>query len=388
MWAGLVTLSSLIGKRVHLEMGHFDVFANIYIVFVAPPGGRKSTSMDFCGRFLEEAKGVPVSVDCVTKEAIVGTMQRCKTTFIPIDGGQIGLPFVYSPLTILADEFSELIGPSREGMISFLTTIYTKRGNYDYETIKRGVQTIENPYLTLLGCTTPAWITARLKDDVISGGFSRRAVFVYESERPERIAFPKVTPEMREAWNTAMAYAQVLKKIHGKFTWDEEARTYYKDWYDNFKPPQSNPMLVGYYETCHMQLLKIAQLISLSESTDLVLRRDHLEFGQGLLTLVEQNLARVFEGVGRNELNGLSATLCDILRAAGGSLSEKKVYTIMFAGGTEFEIKQVIDHLLLADKIIRVKKQSPLGSTVCLMLPDALAKYKREQLYNAKSQTT
>jgi len=386
MWAGLIALSSLVSKRVHLEMGHFDIYTNLYVVFVAPPGGRKSTAMDFTGRFLEEAKGIPIALDCVTKEAIIGAMQTCEMAFTPPQGG---LPFVYTPMTILATELSEFIGASKEGMINFLTTLFDKRGDYTYRTIKRGAETIIKPYLTMLGCTTPAWITARLRDDIISGGYSRRAIFVYESEEAARIAFPEVTDEMRLAWDEAMAYAQELKKVFGIFRWEDDAKLYFKNWYDAFVPPTKDPMLLGYFRTKHVQLLKVAQLISLSESTALVLRKDHLEFAMGLLNMVEQNLSRVFEGVGRNELNGMASTLFDLIRAAGGHLAEKKAYVAMFAHGNEAEVRQVVDHLVNSDKLVRQPLQHKTKNitTMVLFTKEAHLKLKQEQEF-LKSQNS
>lgn len=383
IWAGLVTLSSLAGKRVSIDMGHFEVFTNLYVVFVAPPGHRKSTAMDFAGRFLEECKGIPVGVDCVTKEAIVGAMMSGTTSFV--EEGKP--PFVYTPLTILATELSEFIGASKDGMINFLTTLFDKRGDYSYQTIKRGVEHITLPYLVLLGCTTPAWITARLRDDVISGGFSRRAIFVYETERARRIAFPTVTDEMRTAWDDALAYAEKIRKVRGKFTWEPAARDFFEQWYTNLVVPR-DPMLTGYYESKHVQLLKIAQLISLSDSTDLVLRLDHLQFGLGLLDMVEQNLSRVFEGVGRNELNGLAATMCDLVRSAGGGIPEKKVIGMMFSHGTEGEIRQVVDHLINTERLVRAGMVNTKTQVIvqCLFTKDGYEKFKREQEF--KQSTT
>lgn len=384
MWAALVTMSSIVGKKVSVDMGHFEVFPNLYVVFVAPPGGRKSTAMDFAGRFLEEMN-VPMTFDCVTKEALAMTMAACETSFVPPNGS---VPFVYSPLTILATELSEFLGPSKEGMISFLTTLFDKRGDYKNKTIKRGDETIVKPYLVLLGCTTPAWITARLRDDVISGGFSRRAIFVYETDRPDRIAFPEVTQVHKQAWDEAIVYSKNhLSKAYGKFQWDPEARSFFKHWYDNMVVPK-DPYLTGYYESKHVQALKIAQLIALSEDTGLVLRRSHLEFALELLGLVESNLPRVFEGVGRNELNGAAATLHDFVRSAGGMLGEKQCYTLMFAHCSEQETKQVVEFLLNSDRLIRkgVRNTKTNVEIQCLFTPDGLKKMQRELEFAKKAQ--
>jgi hypothetical protein len=329
-WAGLVALSSLVAKRVHIEMGHFDVYPNLYTVFVAPPGHRKSTAMDFCGKYLEEVKGIPIALDCSTKEALVAALKDCEVAFTTPGG----LPFVYTPFTILATELSEFIGPSKDGMVNFLTTIYDKRGDYTVRTLRRGQEVITKPNLVLLGCTTPAWITARMKDNIISDGFARRCIFVFEPNRAPKKAFPEVSPEMREAWDRCILYGQELKKVFGTFKWTPDARKYFESWYYGQNYP-TDAMTAGFVENIHMQVLKVAQLIALSESTEMVMTVETLQFAIQMLEQVLLTLPRVFEGVGRNELRGLVGTLFECVRAAGGLLSEKQAITVMFQHGSQ-----------------------------------------------------
>lgn len=383
-WAGLVSLSSIIGKRVKIEMGHFDIFPNLYVVFVAPPGYRKSTALDFCGRFLEEVKGIAVSMDCSTKEALVANLKLCECAVTLPDGK----PFVSTPFTILATELSEFIGPSKDGMVNFLTTIYDKRGDYTATTLKRGTELITKPNLVLLGCTTPAWITARMKDSVITDGFARRCVFIFENEEGPRIAFPAVTEEMKAAWDRCLAFAQKLKKVAGTFTWTPEARAFFKHWYDT-RPSPTDPNTAGFVKNLHMQILKVAQLLALSENPDeLVMTKGVLEFAIALLESILKTLPRVFEGVGRNELRGLVGALFDCVRATGGMLSEKQATVVMFAQASQAEIVQVINHAVDAGRLVRARVTTGQGSQLVLFTPERYEQYKQELEFRQSQQPT
>lgn len=376
MWAALVAMSAVVGRKVHLPLGPFTIYPNLYVVFVAPPGGRKSTAMDFTGAFLEQF-GLPVTYDSVTKERLVGTMAKNEVAFQPLNGDP---PFVYSPLTILSTELSEIVGPSKDSMISFLTTLFDKKGDYKNSTIKRGDEHIVSPYLVLLGCTTPAWITARLRDDVISGGFSRRAIFVYEDEEPERKAIPVVTEEMKSAWDEAVAYAkEKLAMAYGPFRWAPEAQAKYVDWYENQVIPK-DPYLTGYFRSKHIQVMKIAQLVSLSESANMVIELHHWDFAFQLLGLIEGNLHRVFEGVGRNELNASASILVDMIRQAGGYLAEKQCYNLMFAHCQEYEIKQIIEHLVNSEKLVKAAiNNTKTGLAIsCLFTQQGFKRFQTE----------
>jgi hypothetical protein len=130
-------------------------------------------------------------------------------------------------------------------------------------------------------------------------------------------------------------------------------------------------MVIGYYETKHMQLLKIAMLLMVSDSTDLVLRVRHLEFGLELLRLAEENLSKVFSGIGRNELNATAAKVIELLTLSprveaigpggkqikGHIVAEKKLRSALFHSATDQEMSQVLQHLIDADKIERYTTQ-------------------------------
>ncbi len=67
-----------------------------------------------------------------------------------------------------------------------------------------------------------------------------------------------------------------------------------------------DPDVQGYYKTKPNQVLKVAMLIALSESTDLILRKDHWDVSMALFERTEVTLTRVFQGIGRNELNQIA----------------------------------------------------------------------------------
>jgi hypothetical protein len=317
--------------------------------------------MEVAENILQHLK-VPVSGECVTKEKLILDIQaqeQALECFKAEDKHR-----VISPLTVCASELSEFLGAGGIGMISFLTTIYG-RSFYEYRTKNKGTTAIKGPFLNLVACTTPDWITTYLRTDVISGGFSRRAIFVYETARGQRVTIPTVTPLMQAAWDRVVAYGRTVSKVAGRFTWDPEALVFYDRWYQTMVIP-TDPNLVGYYETKHIQLLKISMLVALSEGFELVLRKSHLEAGLAILGLAEYNLARVFQGIGRNELNAVATRVLDYIANApkikvkklDGSIvdvpaiPEKRLKVMMFRDlSSVTEADYVLNHLKETDKI-------------------------------------
>lgn len=376
LYASLVALSSIVSSRVWLDLGLFAIRPNLYVVLTGPPGVKKTTAMSVAKRLLRElGEHIPMSAECQTKEALVQTMgesQKICTVgkdevpqnFKPIDDDNS--KFQYSPMSVFVTELSQFVGSQNAGhMLDFLTTIYDEE-IFVNSTKGKGTDTLPMPYLTLLACTVPDWITAKLKDDVISGGFSRRAIFVYEQRavddkgKPLRIAFPGVSDEMKLAWDRVVAKSKKLLNLKGPFQWAEGARDFYENWYNNLPEP-TDPLLEGWFNSVHVQMLKIAMLISASEWEEgkPMLEIVHMTTSIKLLALIEENIPKVFKGVGRNELFGISNKLLELLKAdKSGSLPERFVLKTLFREADVQEIAKIIGHLIKTGEIVRVQSKN------------------------------
>ena len=375
-FAALVALSSIIGRRVWIDQGIFEVVPNLYVVLVGPSGNRKTSAMTPAKNLIREL-GLPFSAECVTKEKLVLDIYAQERIIKDLpDEYKAGFE-VYSPMTCMVTELSEFLGAGGLGMINFLVTIYDQRV-YDIRTKNKGDTLIRGPYLSLLACTTPDWITIYLRQDVISGGFSRRAIFVLETAKSGRIAFPTITPAMDQAWKDLVAYSKLLLTVRGPFTWTDEARSFYERWYMSLIIP-TDPTLAGYYESKHIQLLKIAMLLSLSEGTSLVLTRRDLEFGLELLGLAEVNMSRVFSGMGRNELNPIANKIILTIKAMPPTTirgkdgeedqevrmaPEKQIRATFFREASKLEMDQIISHLVEAGRVELVGHRNEQGMIV------------------------
>lgn len=366
LWSALATLSSIVSRRVWVNQGYFTIYPNLYIVLVGAPGDRKTTSMNMGKEMLREIGTIPFAATCMTKEALCRYMStQCLRKFPLSDGKEKE----YTPITLCLTELSHFLGANSAHMIDFLTTIYDQEV-YDAKTKNKGDDIIPGPYLTVLACTTPSNITRYLREDVISGGFSRRALFAFELDSGDPIAFPEVTPEAARAWKWCIDWAQKLEGVSGQFAWTGPAITWYKNWYEQlFRKLKShdNLMTRGYYRSKHIQLLKVAMLIALSESTDLRLGQEHLEVALAMLDKLEVNLPKVFEAMGRNELAPVAARVVELLEMAGQPVSEKRVLSEFFRDADTREIYGIIAHLSNTGKIVRIE-QKDHGQVIDILL--------------------
>ena len=350
IWAGLSALSSIVSRRVWIDMGYFRIYPNLYVVLVGPAGNKKTTALSSAKGLIRQLKTIPFSAECQTKESLVKEWEQLQQQFI-LPG--VEKPLLYTPMSIFVTELSQFIGVDPARMIDFLVTVYDQ-DFYDVKTKNKGNNLIVGPYISLLACTTPDWITAFLRIDVINGGFSRRTIFVNETIDGKRIPFPSITPEQHEAWERVVAHSYVLLSTGGPFKWAPDAATYYEHWYKT-RSISKDPMIAGFDGTLPIQTLKVAMLLACAKHPDLILTLEDFQAAQELMSGIMTKLPAVFSGMGRNELNSVRAKISNMLTAYGPML-EKKLISTMYSEASGRDLMDVLKTMEETDQIVRARQ--------------------------------
>jgi len=364
--AGLVALSSIVQRRVWVDMGPFEVFGNLYVVLVGPPGVKKSSAMNFVKDLLRQFDTVPVSSSSITPQALLRDMAQNATVIegLSKEDFKSDALRVFTPYTIIASEMSNFLRHGAEDMIDILTGMYDERRVFDCKTKNMGTDVIEGPYVTLIAGTTPSWINTYLKHEILKGGFMRRCLFIYEERDAERIAFPTYGLEQRKAFDLLVTHGKVLQnKVSGPMKWSEEAREWYQNWYEAGSIVSDDEFVADYQSTKHMHVLRLAMLYSLSQSMTMTLTVKDLEFGLQMLDIVEKNLQTVFAGFGRNALAPISEKIISVLKESPSMALEPRVIQAkLWKEANQAELIQCYLHLEQTGRI--VKKQQTLSNGV------------------------
>ena len=240
-------------------------------------------------------------------------------------------------------------------MIDFLTTIYDRKF-YDVKTKNKGDDTIKNPNVVFLSCETPEWIRFKLKDQIISGGFSRRMIWVFE-KREKRIPFPRVTDEMKNAYVRCREHLQKMWSVVGEFKWEDEAKEWYTYWYNNIKPPE-DPLMEGFYESIHIQLLKVSMLLALCDPKfPLLITKPLLELGLEQIERIIPSMSKLAEGSGADKLSQPKARMLEIINANGGFMPEMTVKKIMGNDLIGRPYDEVKNHLIQTQELYTLNEE-------------------------------
>lgn len=353
-WAGLSAMSSLISRRVWVDQGVYTCYPNMYVMLVGSAGIKKSTAMNVARKLIREIRTIPIAPPSITREALTLLMAEqdspCKKSFKYNEKVH-----QYTHISLFANELVTLLnaGGNPMGMIETLTDIWDQ-DVFEVKTKNKGTDLIPGPFVTILGCLTTETMGNLMNTKIISSGFSRRCMFVYSNDYGTAVPRPKVTDEQVAAWDACVARGKELQQICGQFVWDPEAEIWWDAWYTKaheIKAQETDGMRQRYLQSKPEYVIKVAMLVTLSSTNDLVLTAEALEVALAYIEAIEPNMTVAFEGTGRNELSPIASQVENMVNNSDKPIPVKVIYATFFKEANKEEMDKIIAHLQSADKI-------------------------------------
>lgn len=303
-WCGVSAIAGALRRKVWIDMKRFKWTPTFYIIFVAPPGIiSKTTTMDMGMDLLKQVPGIKFGPDVVTWQALVGKFAEAGESF---QYGDDWYPM--SPLTLASGEFGNLINPLDKDMINFYITMWDGRSTFEKVTKHSGNDTIEAPWINMIGCTTPHWIADNMPAATVGGGFTSRCIFVYGDRKENFIAYPdEHVSKDYEAQRAALIadLEHISVNLTGPFQLPEESRIWGRDWYQKLwtrsGQKQDSDHLDGYMARKQTHMHKLAMVLSASRSDSLIISVEDLILANAMLEEAEVHLEKVFSRIGRSE---------------------------------------------------------------------------------------
>lgn len=364
-WGAIGTLSAVIGRRIWFDQKYYKIYPNTYIVFVGEPGDKKTTALNVA-RGIVQKTDTPISPPSITKEALTLLLSKSNEKSPCLKQTTINNVIEeFAHLSIFASEIVTMLsaGGNPIGMIEFLTDIYD-REVFEVATKNKGTDMIIGPYITLMACMTPEQTGQMLKQSIITGGFSRRVVFIYGRSKPTGIPFPELSADQEAAKLFIMNNLTRIHEWRGEFTMTEEAREFFKVWYQRKHQELNKPYPAAFKNWLRSKdviLIKVAMLLVVSEFTFIrVIELRHLQHGLAMLDKVEPDIGRIFAGAGRNVGADLAHKVQRCLEEApGGMLPRKNLLALMYSEGNVKEIDEALDFLSTTGRIRKQTLQGP-----------------------------
>jgi len=305
-WCAIAAIAGALGRRTWIDLGNFDFTPNVYIIIVAPPGVvAKSTTINTAISLLKEVEGTYFGPDMVTPQALLDCFTDAMD-FFELDGKI----HRHSSLIVEASEFGNLFRNREDVLSNLLIALWDgKRGIFQKRTKKDGKQTLENPLLTMIGATTPSWVSHNITEQMISGGFISRCLFPFADQKQRLIAYPQGrtgnTALVRGAFRASLVrQLKEIRSLHGPFHLSPEAMDFGEAWYaQHFSslPMSYDPArFSGYRERKQGHMHKVAMCLAASDHSFPVIHKRHLELALTMLDDLEKDFEHVFSSVGKS----------------------------------------------------------------------------------------
>lgn len=317
-WVGVSAVAGALRRKVWIDQAYFRWHPNFYIVLVAPPGiVSKSTTVSIAMNLLRQIPGIHFGPDVVTWQALIGAFAGSKEEF---KLGEEYLPM--SAMTIESSEFGNLLNPADREMVDLLVTLWDgKQGAFTKITKMSGNDSVENPWINIVACTTPEWIAGNFPEYMIGGGFTSRCLFVYAEQKAKYVAYPGLqVPEALPA--VARALVQDLEHIAsqfvGPYTLDRAAVKWGENWYiEHFKnrPDElDDERFGGYIARKQTHIHKLAMVLAAAQKDEQVISDIDLALAHTMVTDLELDMPRVFAKIGRTEQSVQAERLLGFIR--------------------------------------------------------------------------
>lgn len=326
-WTGVVTLGGALRRRVWRDELIFQWVPNFYVILVAPPGiATKSTSISLGMRLLRQVDGVHFGPESMTWQALGESLSTSMEYFEytdPASGLLLKSPM--SCLTISISELGTFLRTDDTQLISFLTRMWDgQKEPFKHKTKSSGEIDVENPWLNVIGATTPSWMRANFSENLVGEGLTSRVVFVYAEDKRHFVAYPSKMVRSTDFADTERKLVEDLREIatiSGPYSLEKDAEVWGEDWYRRHYQQRaahlSSDRFGGYVARKQTHLHKLAMVLAASKRSTLVITRDDLSEADAILSQTEKSMLKVFESVGMVDEAKHVASLCAFVRGYG-----------------------------------------------------------------------
>lgn len=307
-WTAVGTVAGALRRRVWIDMRKFQWTPNFYIILVGPPGiATKSTSIRTGMRMLEAIPGIHFGPQSITwqklAESLSAAVEHMKYT--DPDGIESFLPM--SCLTIPVSELGTFLKIDDTALVDVLVDLWDGQlSSWGHSTKTSGDTSIKNPWLNIIGCTTPAWLKANFPEHLIGGGLTSRIIFVYGEKKRKLVPYPDELMPDKDYFAMEKKLIDDLIEIallQGPLKLTAAARAWGHAWYQkHWLGPRAQHMASdrygGYLSRKQTHIHKLAIVLSAAKGNSLTIDDTDLEEAAFLLEGAEPHMIKVFESIG------------------------------------------------------------------------------------------
>ena len=356
-WTGVSTVAGALRRRVWVDMGYFKWYPNFFVFFVAPPGiVAKSTTADIGMSILRDIDYIHFGPASSSWQAFIQMLANTREEYLMPDG-------TYMPMcaiNVVASELGTFLDPHNREQSDVLTDLWDGRTGAWLKIAKTTADdTVANPWINLIGCTTPSWVAANFSDYFTGGGLASRIVFVYAEKKRKLVAYPQrhIPKDFLKQREMLLHDLKVISSLVGEYVLSDEAFNWGEEWYKQHDkgnyPHIPAERFKGYLARKQTHLHKLAMVLAASQRNELVIEKMDLIRAKEKLDEMEKYLPLVFGQMNREQEVMIAADMLDQIRSTG-RVSRLVLYREHFFKTISFDTFEKVLRTLQASGLILV----------------------------------
>lgn len=345
-WTGIATVAGALRRNVWIDQGYFQWTANFYIILVAPPGiVSKSTTAGIGMKLLRQLGDIHFGPEAVTWQSLVQSMADAREqVLMPHDD----LYHTMSCITISSSELGTFLNPRDRDMVNVLTRLWDGQVEvFEKGTKTQGNDEIQNPWINIIGCTTPSWIIDNIPPAMVGGGLMSRCIFVYAKDKRQLIAYPEdhIPDNFKKMEEDLVHDLELIGMLRGPMSLAKEAKEWGVGWYqthyDRIQNEKSIDAVQGYLARKQTHIHKLAMIISAAQSDEKIITLEHLQTAEQILTSVEPTMEYILSLVSNSHEAQKANDLVQVVRRFN-KIDYNMLYRLVFTKMSLEEFKEGI----------------------------------------------
>jgi len=352
-WTGVSTLAGALRRKVWIDMKKFQWTPNFYVILVGPPGvAAKSTSISMGMNLLTSVPSIRFGPESMTWQALAKDLEDAieySEWTRPAGAKEI---IKMSCLTVQISELGTFLRLDDEQLMSFLIRMWEgQHDTFRHKTKQSGNVEIENPWLNVIGATTPAWLRSNFPEGMVGGGLTSRIVFVYGDRKRILIPYPdEIIPDGEYARLRTDLIADLVEisKIAGPYLLSPFARDWGRGWYADHNNIDLRPQHLvsdrygGYLARKQTHIHKLAIILAAAKRPARVIEEEDLREANDIMEMAERDMVSVFDYIGSVEQRSHIHEILNIVRYHG-LLTDQGLWSRCMNQMTRREYQEALD---------------------------------------------
>lgn len=282
-WAAISCVAGVLERKVWIRTGKGNLYPNMYVVFVAPPGIGKTVLTSTVFDFWSAMPNQHIAPASVTTASLIDALDNAERRINrPKEDPNI---VEFNSLKISNDELGVLLPAYDNAFMNTLTHLYDGKM---YSETRRSRETgieMPNPQLHILAATTPSYLSGMLPEGAWDQGFLSRTLLVYAGAQVKGDLFAESETDA-EMEKDLISDLKEIGSLYGKVTFDPEVADALNRWHKADGPPTpTHPKLQHYLTRRTVHLLKLCVVSSVMRDNKKIITME--DYGRALDWLIE-----------------------------------------------------------------------------------------------------